>query len=377
LGTVRGGYNIINKVVGPFTRIVYEDINLNSDAQIKEYLLSVGWIPTTYNRVFDKDTRQWRQTSPKLTEDSFDSISDNTGQLVAERSILVHRRRTIKNYKDPENKGIIAQIRDRDGRVPAEGNLNSAITGRTAHRRAVCNVPKNNPKVKYGKEMRSLFRVYDPYIMLGADLDQIEARITSHYAWAFDGGAYWRVLEEVDDIHQYNADLINSDRDTAKGFQYAIFFGAQATKLASIIGCTVKKAQVYIDNFWEGNRGVYDLVEYLKKYYKKYGFIRGLDGRKLKVRAEYKLLNTLIQSAAAIVFKRWGVIAMPRLREAGLDCKQIIAYHDEYDYRCLPTDEAGASRIIKKAAIDAGRFYHMKVPITVDVKRGMSWADVH
>lgn len=352
-------------------------MNLNSDAQVKEYLLSVGWKPTTYNRVMDKDTRKWRTTSPKLTEDSFGTIKHNMGQLVAERSILVHRRRTIENYKDPENKGIMAQIRDRDGRVPAEGNLCATPTARTAHRKAVCNVPKASPKVKYGKEMRSLFRVFDPYIMLGADLDQIEARITSHYAWAFDGGNYWRVLEEVDDIHQYNADLIDSDRDTAKGFQYAIFFGAQAPKLASIIGCSTKKAQVYIDNFWEGNKGVYLLVEYLKKYYKKYGFIRGLDGRKLKVRAEYKLLNTLIQSAAAIVFKRWGVIANPLIRQADLDCHQIIAYHDEYDYRCLPEHEEEASKIIKQSAIDAGRFYNMKVPITVDVANGMSWADVH
>jgi len=209
-------------VQGPFTRIDFEPMDLNSSTQIKNYLLREGWKPTQYNKVKDSVTGQWRQTSPKLTEDSFDSISSGIGQLVVRRSILTHRRNTIKNYKDPDGKGILSKVRE-DGRVPAEGVLCGTPTARTTHRGAVCNVPKASPKVVLGKEMRSLFCVKGAnHIMLGADLDQIEARCTAHWAWHFDAGAYWRVLESVDDIHQYNADLIGSDRDTAKSFQYAL-----------------------------------------------------------------------------------------------------------------------------------------------------------
>lgn len=370
-------------MAGPFTRIGYEEINLNSGGQVKKYLLSIGWKPTQYNYKKEKDGR-WAKdgrgrripTSPILTEDSFDSIKDDTGQLLARRAVLTHRRNSIQNYKKPEEKGILAYVRP-DGRVPAEGELCRTPTTRTAHRRAVCNVPKNDPKVILGKEMRQIFCVKPPYVMLGADLDQIEARITSHYAWNFDDGAYWEVLKSVDDIHAYNAKLIDSDRGTAKGFQYAIFFGAQAAKLASIIGCSLKEAQMHIDNFWDGNRGVYEIVQYLIKYYKKYGYIRGLDGRKLFVRAEYKLLNILIQSAAAIVFKMWGVLANRKLRALEVDCQQIIAYHDEFDYRCHPDCVDLATSIIKAAAIEAGEYFNIKVPITVDVKVGMNWAEVH
>lgn len=132
-----------------------------------------------------------------------------------------HRRNTILNYKDPTEKGIVAKIRP-DGRVPAKGILCATPTGRTTHREAVCNVPKASDKVVLGKEMRSIFCVCLPDVMLGADLDQIEARITAHYASLFDGGEYWRIIEETGDIHQYNADLIGQDRDTAKSFQYAL-----------------------------------------------------------------------------------------------------------------------------------------------------------
>lgn len=87
----------------------------------------------------------------------------------------------------------------------------------------------------------------------------------------------------------------------------------------------MKQAEKYIENFWEGNKGIKLLVDYLVQYYKKYGFIKGLDGRKIFIRAEYKLLNSLVQSAAAIVFKRWGVMCNKELIEKKIDCKQIIA----------------------------------------------------
>ena len=316
--------NTIDKVQGPFTRIDYEDINLGSAQQVKKYLLSVGWKPTQYNRVFDKDLRKWRNTSPKLTEDSFDSIEGDTGKLLARRAIIVHRRRTIQNFDDPENKGILSCIRE-DGRVPAQGITCAAITGRTTHTKAVCNVPKAKAKIPYGIEMRSLFCVKPPYLMLGADLDGIEARTNAELCWDYDDGAYWSLLLEHGDPHDFNARLINKDRDTAKSFLYSIMFGAQPPKLASIIGCSLDEAEVYIKSFWEGNYGTYELLQYLKSYYKKHKFIVGLDNRKLNIRAEYKILNTYIQSSAGIVFKKWGNLVNERFRERGIDCSQIIA----------------------------------------------------
>lgn len=204
-------------IKGPFSKIEYKEINLNSSDQVKKYLLSVGWIPTQYN--INKETREL--TSPKLTEDSFSSIKDDTGKLVARRNILVHRRRTIQNYDDPENKGILSFLRD-DGRVPAEGITCATPTSRSKHMKAVCNIPKAKPNVVYGKEMRRLFCVKPPDLMIGADLCSIEANITGHHASVFDNGEYWDVIASVPDIHQYNADLINNTRDVAKSFQYAL-----------------------------------------------------------------------------------------------------------------------------------------------------------
>jgi hypothetical protein len=154
----------LSTVHAPFTRIVFNQINLNSDQQVKNYLLSQGWKPTTWNYKKDSKTGRWIYekgkkipTSPKLTEDSYGSIRTGIGKLLARRAVLLHRRRTIQNIKDPEGKGLISLIRS-DGRIPAEAAPQATNTGRYRHKKIV-NIPKAKKKVIYGKEMRSLFYV--------------------------------------------------------------------------------------------------------------------------------------------------------------------------------------------------------------------------
>jgi len=361
----------VTTVAGPFSRIEYLDIDLNSTTQVKDYLLSVGWQPTEWN----KSKTDGRITSPKLTEDSFDSIEGDLGKLIARRGILRHRRNSVQNYEDPDNKGIIAQVRS-DGRMEAGGITCGTPTGRTTHR-GIVNIPKAKPKIVYGKEMRSIFCVREPYIMLGADLKQIETAVSAHYASLFDGGKFIKILEEYGSIHDYNATLIDRDRDIAKSFLYAIMYGARAPKLSSILNCSIKKAEKYIATFWNGNPGLRDLVDYLVKYFKKYGFIKGLDGRKIFIRAEYKLLNSLIQTAAGILFKKWGCICNKDLRRENIQCYQILAMHDEYDYRCHKDHEEDAKMTITDSALRAGEYFKLNVPILVDVKSGANWSEVH
>jgi DNA polymerase I-like protein with 3'-5' exonuclease and polymerase domains len=159
--------------------------------------------------------------------------------------------------------------------------------------------------------------------------------------------------------------------------EHNVFYGAGMHKLASIVGCSTAKAKKILDDFWGGNQGVYQLVESLKKQYQQYGFIVGLDGRKFRIRQDYKLLNSLIQGGAGIIWKRWGVIANERLREAGLDCKQVIAMHDEYQYECPEIEVPLATSIIETAAIDSGRYYNLNVPVTAEIKVGKNWAETH
>lgn len=92
--------------------------------------------------------------------------------------------------------------------------------------------------------MRKIFCVKEPYVMIGADLDQIEARITGHYASLFDGGEYWNRLSTIEDLHSFNAEIFQCDRNTAKTILYALSFGARAPKIASYLGVQLIKHKI-------------------------------------------------------------------------------------------------------------------------------------
>ena len=54
-------------VSGPFSRITWEPINLNSSDQVKDYFLKHGWIPIEYN--YKKDSllkNTLKETHPEI-----------------------------------------------------------------------------------------------------------------------------------------------------------------------------------------------------------------------------------------------------------------------------------------------------------------------
>ena len=370
----------VPNVMSSFTRIVFSPISLTSHIDVKDFLFTQGWKPTTYNYKREADG-SLTQTSPKLTEDSYDSIKGDLGKKVAYLNTIRHRRNTIKNFKDPENKGILSKVRE-DGRVPAEANTVGTPTARYKHSGAVCNVPKfmkdkeGNETSVYGKAMRSIFCVKPPYVWVGADLSAIEARILGHYTSAYDGGTYAEELLDGD-IHSKNASLIRRDRDTAKTFLYALMYGAGVAKLASILTCSTNQATKLINEFWDGNPSLKALVDDLNNYYKVHNNIKGLDGRTLFIRSTHKLLNSLIQSAAAIVFKRWLVSANKKIREEGLDCRMMISYHDEINFRCNIKDIDRVTEVLMNTCIGAGEYYNLKVPVGTEVLVGSNWFECH
>lgn len=126
------GRDYIRNVKGSYNKIEINPINCSSDEQVKDYLLSIGWVPIEYN--YSKTTKQ--RTSPKLTEESYASLPPGLGQDIATYRILQHRRGLITNDKDPENKGALSRVRS-DHRVPAEAFTCGTPTARYRHSGAV------------------------------------------------------------------------------------------------------------------------------------------------------------------------------------------------------------------------------------------------
>ncbi|QYC52566.1 DNA polymerase I [Salmonella phage SSBI34] len=225
-----------------------------------------------------------------------------------------------------------------DGRLPARF---SGITNTGRRKHTICaNMPKPDPKVLFGYEMRSLWRAPEGKYQVGIDGSNLEGMIAAWGAYEFDGGAYLEIMESGD-AHTRNAEAYTKaagktvTRGEGKGVTYGIMYGAQAPKIASMLGITVDKAQDVINAFWDSNIGLKGRKEALEKFWEATGkrFIYGLDGRKIWTRSKHSLLNAFQQNGGAALFDLVGILLHWQLVKKGWydeGVRRIIYYHDEY-----------------------------------------------
>ena len=365
-------------VEGPFCRIKYEPINLNSSDQVKSYLLSKGWQPTEWNT--KKEGREVIRTSPKLTEDSFDSVEGEIPRLLTRRAVLVHRQRLLKNTrKDGEETGWLNSLRD-DGRLEARGLPLATNTGRYRHS-VVVNVP--NAHAIYGADIRSLFIAPSGRKFVGVDAAALEARIQAHYVYPFKGGKELAELLLNGDIHTENQQLWEMpERNDAKSPYYALMYGAQPQKLADTMGCSLKVAERRYEDFWGKYTALSEFRETITNVWesrggKKGGYLKGLDGRKLFARSPHALVNLMFQSGGSIVVKLATVLTDIWCEKMKLDSVQVIHMHDEFQRETAERDTEMVKTIALKAFEEAGKYFNMNVPILGDVKIGQNWYETH
>ena len=412
-------------VGGPFSRIEWITLNLGSEKQVKEYLLSIGWIPDEYN--FKKVTqiehddptspyygqpvkREAKdaqgnkvRAGPKLTETSFKSLKTDVGQQIASYLQRSHRKSLLE--------GLVNRIRP-DGRI-SQGFTGITSTGRYKHT-GIVNIPSTG---WYGHEIRSCFITQDGYKVVGTDAASCQLRMLAHYMGdeeyikAVCEGE--ETLEQPDkteiyegtDVHTRNGmaaglidpawvahcygkfvhDLANDDtynalcynRRLAKNFIYGLLFGAGDAKIADTLGCTVRKAKQIRATFMAGLPALKALLDKLERVYKERGYVVALDGRKLYVRSAHMMLVYLLQGAEATFMKVAWAFLNNAVEKAGLDVQCVGFNHDEFQE--LVKDEHIDQYIecAKTAFIKSGIYLKLKCPTSGGPKVGMSWFDTH
>jgi len=231
-------------------------------------------------------------------------------------------------------------------------------------------------------EFRELFQASPGQLMVGADLAGIELRMLAHYLARFDGGRYADILLNGD-IHQVNADALKVTRRQVKSISYCFTYGGGNAKLGYTFDAQLSEAQAkkkgaeIRKKFVEAIPGLEQLLEAVKTKATEKGFLLSIDGRPIKVDSPHKALNYLLQSAAAVVAKRWMVINNETIKSTGLCASQLAFIHDELQFECHPdhADDLSASLVL--AAAEAGEYYKLRVPIAAEAKQGKDWSEVH
>ena len=274
-----------------------------------------------------------------------------------------------------------------DGRMHGHVITNGAVTGRATH-----NTPNMGqvPAVgkPYGADCRAMFGVAKGMVQVGVDLSGIELRCLGHYL----NDKEW--IDELlkGDIHWFNAqsfglvvkgtvkDDSNPDhkkaRNTTKTLTYGVLYGAGATKAGSIVGGNSTAGKKLIESFVNNTPGLASLKSKIARFAKK-GHLPGLDGRRVWIRSEHAALNTLLQSAGAIIAKQWLVECEKGLAEAGVPAKLMAWVHDEVQYETAPQYAARVKEIVEKAATIAGLVLQFRCPVDAEGKIGSNWYETH
>jgi len=268
----------------------------------------------------------------------------------------------------------------KEGRLHGRVNTMGAATSRCSHAAPnIAQVP--NTHAPYGKDCRALFTANRGEKLLGVDVSGLELRCLSHYLSVYDGGEYGKKLLE-EDIHTVNQTAAGlATRDQAKTFIYGFQYGAGDQKIGEIVGKGSKEGKKLKKKFLSELPALRELRKKVQKKAQDFGAIKGLDGRRVPVRSKHAALNTLLQSAGAIICKRWVIETHKLLEENGFKCgqdySQVAFVHDEIQ---LSVKEEYADRIgelCTKAIVITGDRYGLRIPLTGEYKVGANWAETH
>lgn len=251
-----------------------------------------------------------------------------------------------------------------------------AVTGRMSHSNPnLAQVPAVG--AEYGKECRSLFKASEGKVLVGADASGLELRMLAHY---MDSEDYTKELLDGD-IHTLNQELAGlQTRSQAKTFIYAFLYGAGAEKIGRILvpdsgsQFAMSQGNKIRNKFLQRVPSLKNLKNKVTKEAET-GYIKGLDGRVLRVRSAHSALNTLLQGAGAVVMKEAIVILYDLL--SNVDFKLVAQVHDEWQIECNPEEAEFVGRSCVNAMVFAGQSLKLNCPLDGEFKIGNSWADTH
>ena len=263
-------------------------------------------------------------------------------------------------------KSWIDAVKD-DGRIHGRVNTCGAVTGRMTHS------SPNMAQIPSESEYRSCFTVPDGHKLVGIDASGLELRMLAHYMQDPD----YTDLILNGDIHTYNQKAAGlPERNDAKTFIYAFLYGAGDAKIGSIIGGDARAGAKLKDQFLKATPSLRKLLLKVQRLAAQ-GTLPALDGRRVRVRSEHAALNTLLQSAGALVMKRALIIASQKLENYGYPYKLVAQVHDEFQVE-VPEQYAERVGVIFRNAIrEAGRDFEMRCPLDGEYQIGDSWAETH
>lgn len=312
----------------------YEEVtfNPNSRAHIAKVLMDRGWDPPQVTPT----------GAPKVDEETLKTAMNIPLTPKILEYLLINKR--IAQLAEGDNAWLKLMKEDEDGitRIHGSVNPNGTVTGRASHTYPnVAQVPAG--RSPYGKECRSLFTAPKGWFQAGIDASGLELRCFGAFLFPFDKGDYIKEILEGD-IHTHNQKMAGlPTRDQAKTMIYCLLYGGGDGKLGEVVNGTAQDGKRLKERFFKSvpaykklcnsiDKALVESSEWIggvnKVKWRNRGHpnnsnlslthsILGLDGRVVYVRSPHSALNTILQSAGALICKKWVCLVEENMRKAG------------------------------------------------------------
>lgn len=368
-------------------REIYEDIRVSDDGSYSVYGRTPFNIGSPKQRVEKLKELGWkcREFTPKGGETPFikgklapsleeflETHDVPEVQLIAKWMSVNGRGNMINTWLDNWNED--------DGCI--HGKLFVADTLRLRHQAPnTANIPavrtSKDGNVLLGEdgyytyEARDLWVARRDRVLVGTDAKGLELRMLAHY---LNRPEFTKQVIEGDP-HQHNADIAGVSRPNAKTLLYAIQYGAQAGKVASIMDCSREEGarvrQQFLDRL--GLTGVMNDAIHEQEQ----GRTRLVDGSMVVCPSPHAALNYKLQGGGARVMAQGAIFLERYIKSDGLDSLKVGDIHDEWQYDVAPLDAKQHAKRSVQAIREAGEELGFNLPLDGTAKEGLTWAETH
>jgi len=352
------------------------DFNLASPKQIQEVLYDEMDLPIL---------KKTPKGAPSTAEDVLQELA---GEHELPRLILEHR--SLGKLKSTYTDKLPTMINSKTGRVHTSYHQAVTATGRLSSSDPnLQNIPIRTAE---GRRIREAFIAADGHRIVAADYSQIELRIMAHLS---GDNALVTAFNNDLDIHRTTAaDIFSTDienvsgeqRRHAKAVNFGLIYGMSAFGLAKQLNVERKRAQAYIDQYFEQYPGVKDYMESTREFAREQGFVETVFGRRLylpdikasnhNVRqyAERTAINAPMQGTAADIIKRAMIAVDDWIGRDNQSVRMVMQVHDELVFEVAQDQIASVTTTICQIMQGVAE---LKVPLMVDAGQGKNWALAH
>ena len=347
-----------------FPPIVEERWSEKTGKRLKDKVtvFNVGSRPQIAERLSAKGA-VWKDTTPS-GKPKVDETTLKQNEHVPEAMLVLEYLTLQKRYA--MLKSWLDAVQD-DGRIHGYVNTCGAVTGRMTHS------SPNMAQIPSDSLYRQCFVVPEGSKLVGIDASGLELRMLAHY---MNDEEYTDLILNGD-IHTYNQEAAGLEtRAQAKTFIYAFLYGAGDAKIGSIVGGSSRKGAQLKQSFLDSLPALLKLINKVGRQGLG-GSLPGLDGRRVLIRSEHAALNTLLQSAGAIVMKQALVIATQKLATYRYPYKLVAQVHDEFQVEVPEEYAQRVGAVFRNAIREAGRQLNLRCPLDGEFNIGNNWAETH